>query len=100
MICWYRIKRTTGKSLKRRWKNYYPKRQMVDMVNDEINYVQRYHHSPLSQGYVDHRPSNLTALEASWSQKTSVPIVAFLHSQLLWLLEESIDLLLNEQKAD
>lgn len=65
-----------------------------------MNYIQHYHHLPLSLVYVDHRPSYLTALEASWSQKTSVPIVRFLHSQLLWLLEENIDLVPNEQEAD
>lgn len=65
-----------------------------------MNYIQYYHNLPLSLVYVDHRPSYLTALEASWSQKTSVPIVGFLHSQLLCLLEESIDLLPSEQEAD
>jgi Fic family protein len=65
-----------------------------------MNYVQHYHLLPLSPVYVDHQPSYLTALEASWSQKTAVPIVSFLHSQLLWLLEEGIDFLPNEQEAD
>lgn len=65
-----------------------------------MNYVQHYHHLPLSQVYADNRASYLTSLEASWSQKTAVPIVAFLHSQLLWLLEEGIDLLPNEQEVD
>ena len=65
-----------------------------------MNYVQHYHLLPLSQVYVDNRAYYLTALEASWSQKSTVPIVAFLHSQLLWLLEEGIDLLPNEQEAN
>lgn len=53
-----------------------------------MNYIQHYHHLPLSLVYVDHRPSYLTALEASWQQKTTVPILNFMHSQLLWMLAE------------
>jgi Fic family protein len=55
-----------------------------------MTYVQHYHHVPLSQVYVDHRPAYLTSLESSWSQKTTVPIVHFLHSQLLRLLAEGL----------
>jgi Fic family protein len=55
-----------------------------------MNYIQHYHHLPLNLVYVDQRSAYLTSLEASWSQKTAVPIVRFLHSQLLRLLEESI----------
>ena len=65
-----------------------------------MNYVQHYHHLPLSPVYVEHRPSYLTALEASWSQKTAVPIVSFLHGHLLWLLAEGIDFVPHEQEAD
>ena len=53
-----------------------------------MTYVQHYHHVPLSGVYVDHRPAYLTSLESSWSQKTTVPILHFLHSQLLRLLAE------------
>ncbi|GAB3227589.1 Fic family protein [Spirosoma arcticum] len=62
-----------------------------------MSYIQHYHHLPLSLVYVDYRPSYLTALEASWQQKTAVPIVNFMHIQLLRLLEEGIDLPPNEQ---
>ena len=55
-----------------------------------MNYVQHYHQLPLSQVYADNRASYLTALEASWNQKTAVPIVRFLHSQLLLMLEEGL----------
>lgn len=57
-----------------------------------MNYIQHYHHLPLSWVYVDHRLSYLTALEASWQQKTPIPVVNFMHHQLLRLLQEGIDL--------
>lgn len=56
-----------------------------------MSYIQHYHQLPLSLVYVDNRPSYLTSLESSWSQKTTVPIVGFMHSQLLRLLTEGID---------
>lgn len=61
-----------------------------------MTYIQHYHHLPLSLVYVNHRLAYLTALEASWQQKTAMPVVEFLHTQLLRLLEEGIDLLPNE----
>lgn len=65
-----------------------------------MTYIQHYHHLPLSQVYLDNRPSYLSSLEVSWQQKTAVPIVGFLHSQLLRLLQEGIDPPLHEQEAD
>ncbi|GAB2583311.1 hypothetical protein GCM10027190_35590 [Spirosoma areae] len=65
-----------------------------------MTYTQYYHYLPLSQVYVDHRPAYLTSLESSWSQKTTVPIVGFLHSQLLKLLAEGLAQPPDEQDLD
>jgi Fic family protein len=65
-----------------------------------MNYIQCYHHLPLSLVYVDHRGPYLTSLDASWRQKTAVPIVIFLHSQLLRLLAESLEQPPNEHALD
>ena len=55
-----------------------------------MTYIQHYHNVPLSGVYVDHRPAYLTSVESSWSQKTAIPIVHFLHRQLLGLLAEGL----------
>jgi Fic family protein len=55
-----------------------------------MNYIQHYHQLPLSQVYVGSRAAYLTSLKSSWSQKTTVPIVHFMHSQLLRLLAEGL----------
>ena len=57
-----------------------------------MSYIQHYHQLPLSLVYVDNRPAYLTRLESCWQQKTTVPIVGFMHSQLLRLLQEGTDL--------
>jgi Fic family protein len=56
-----------------------------------MSYIQHYHQLPLSLVYVDNRPTYLNSLETSWQQKAMVPIVSFMHSQLLRLLTEGID---------
>lgn len=55
-----------------------------------MTYIEHYHQLPLSQVNVDHRPAYLTSLESSWSQKTTAPIVHFMHSQLIRLLAECL----------
>lgn len=65
-----------------------------------MSYIQHYHDLPLSLVYVDNRPTYLSRLENSWQQKTTVPIVSFMHSQLLRLLTESIDQPPDEQGSD
>ena len=62
-----------------------------------MTYIQHYHHLPLSLVYVDHQLSYRTALEASWQQQTAIPIVEFLHRQLVLLLSEDIDRLPGSQ---
>ena len=57
-----------------------------------MSYIQHYHQLQLSLVYVDNRPAYLTRLESCWQQKTTVPIVGFMHSQLLLLLQEGTDL--------
>jgi len=56
-----------------------------------MSYIQQYHGLPLSFVYADQSRLNFKAVEASWRQKTSVPIVSFLHSQLGRYLEEVIE---------
>ncbi|QIP13746.1 filamentation induced by cAMP protein fic [Spirosoma aureum] len=65
-----------------------------------MNYVQHYHQLPLSQVYVGSRAAYLSSLESSWSQKTTVPIVDFMHSQLLRLLAEGLARSADEQDLD
>ncbi len=65
-----------------------------------MNYIQHYHHLPLGLVHVDHRLSYRYSLGTSWSQKTAVPIVNFLHGQLLDLLQTGIDWPPYEQAAD
>ncbi|SFE96915.1 Fic family protein [Spirosoma endophyticum] len=55
-----------------------------------MSYIQQYHGLPLSFVYTDQGPLYFAALAASWRQKTSEPIVSFLHSQLTRYLEEVI----------
>ncbi|GAB3219917.1 hypothetical protein GCM10027423_50570 [Spirosoma arcticum] len=56
-----------------------------------MSYIQHYHQLPLSLVYVDNRPAYLGRLESSWQQKTTIPIVGFMHCQLLRLLTEGVD---------
>ncbi|AUD06963.1 Fic family protein [Spirosoma pollinicola] len=56
-----------------------------------MSYIQQYHGVPLSFVYADQSRLYFDAIEASWRQKTSVPIVSFLHSQLSRYLEEVIE---------
>lgn len=56
-----------------------------------MSYIQQYHGLPLSFVYTDQSRFYFTAIETSWRQKTSVPIVSFLHSQLRRYLEEIIE---------
>ena len=56
-----------------------------------MSYIQQYHGLPLSFVYSDQGRSYFDALEASWRQKTSEPIVSFLHGHLSRYLEEVIE---------
>ena len=65
-----------------------------------MNYIEHYHQLPLSFVYSDQQKAYLVALEASWQQKTTVPTVHFMHSQLGRLLKEGITRPpLDQQKA-
>lgn len=65
-----------------------------------MNYIQHYHYLPLSGIYVNQRSDYLRALEASWHQKTAVPIAGFLHQQLRRWLAEGIDQPVDEPETD
>ena len=56
-----------------------------------MNYIQQYHGLPLSFVYADQSRLYFKAIETSWGQKTSAPIISFLHSQLGRYLEEVIE---------
>jgi Fic family protein len=55
-----------------------------------MNYIEHYHQLPLSLVYSDQRQAYQDVLEASWQQKTTVPMVHFMHSQLGRVLEDGI----------
>ncbi|CAN5397031.1 hypothetical protein BH09BAC4_BH09BAC4_19250 [soil metagenome] len=56
-----------------------------------MNYIQQFHQQPLSLVHVDSRIPYDRSLEASWLQKTPIPIVSFMHNQLVRFLQECIE---------
>lgn len=55
-----------------------------------MNYVQAYHQLPISLVFADNRTLYLKSLDDSWRQKTSLPVINFMHSQLRCLLQREI----------